>query len=1083
MKAALLAVFVFATAGIIFHFASSGPASPASSLETSGLFPAAHPAPSSSSLSLPLFFEPNQGQTDRRVRFLAHGAGYGLFLTSREAVLSLQHTAKGQPATTHAIVMHLDGARAATIRGAQLLPGKSNYFIGNDPSKWRQNIPQFGRVEYQGVYPGVDLVYYGHQQQLEYDFRVAPGADASQIAVSFEGASTRIESGDLVLATSAGDVRFHAPHIYQPGSNAEITGSFRQIADNKVGFSVGPYDHSRELVIDPALNFSSYLGGSGTESLTQVAVDISELIYVAGSTTSNNFPVTSTADQGTLTGNPNIFIAKIDPTAPAILYATYLGGTGADSLAGIAIDPNNSVPNIYVAGTTTSADFPTTTNAFLQSATGTHGFLAKLNPAATTQLQYSTYLAGNGTDTVSGLAVDGLQNAYVTGVTNSTNPASNGFPANTIGYQTVSASPGNDQFFASMLATSGSNLGPQSMIYSTFFGGSTPAAASVTGGGIAVDPVGANGSVNMYFTGSTNMQNFPLYNAYQGCLNNAPLVDSACSPTTNMDAILVKINPSPTQPQAPPVFSTYMGGTQNDAGIGVAVDTSSNIYVTGSTNSPTSGTVDWNCVAPCIVGPYAYLGGGNNNAFIAKVGNQTQANSIFPLNYFTFLGGSGAARSSASSPDTGQSIQVDSIGTAHVAGTTASSNLPVVNPIQPTKTSSYNGGVYGGGASDAFVALVSTTTINTGNYITYLGGSGTDQGTGIALDLNNTAYVVGTTTSTNFPTYNPLSGQGTLNGTQNAFVTKIGSSSKITVAAGTGSPSPNPVPAGTQVTFTFNLTNTGPDPATNVNFQADVPTTGISSFPTATVSSGGGTCNQAENGVIICNLGTLAVNAVATVNVYVTPAIPVNPLNPQVSVTGAASANGSAYGQAVGQQDTITDFAITGTPSSQYVTNGDLASFAIALTPGPLGYNASITMSETTSPTIITNPAPTFSVNPVVLSGTSQGTTVLNIQTVARPITTGSLLHRTSFYATWLPIGGLSLIGLGIGAGRKRRRLLVGSLLVLLAGLILMLPSCSGGSTPVTQQGGTAAGTYIITVVGSSGTTASHNAILTLIVR
>ncbi len=261
MQAAFLAVAVLATAGAAFYFGLGVHGAKASGPASTGQSSAASPL-RSKSLSLPLFFEPNQGQTAPQVKFLARGSGYGLFLTSDEAVLTLQPSgvshqplgSRSQGATSSVIRMRLDGANAsARVSGASPLPGKSNYFIGNNPSKWRQNIPQFARVEYQAVYPGVDLVYYGNQGQLEYDFRVAPGADPKQIALTFNGAATRLDAGDLVLSTDAGDIRFHAPRIYQPDSagsgngsvNAEktVAGSFRQLSDNKICFIIFYYVH------------------------------------------------------------------------------------------------------------------------------------------------------------------------------------------------------------------------------------------------------------------------------------------------------------------------------------------------------------------------------------------------------------------------------------------------------------------------------------------------------------------------------------------------------------------------------------------------------------------------------------------------------------------------------------------------------------------------------------------------------------------------------------------------------------------------------------------------------------------------
>src|SRR5208282_5938152 len=410
MKVALMAVAVLAVAGVLFYFGTAAHAAkakgPGSAEQRSAerasadqrsaerIF-APHQAISSHPVTLPLFFEPNQGQVAAPVKFLAHGAGYGLFLTADEAVLDLRHAVKGQLSSGSVVRMRLEGANcSASVSGVSPLPGKSSYFIGNDPSKWRRDIPQFARVQYQAVYPGVDLVYYGNQGQLEYDFRVAPAADPNQIAFSFQGASARIvngDSGDLVLSTANGEVRFHAPRVYQPAAsqfaagsasgNAEkaVAGAFRQLAGNKIGFTIGDYDHSRELVIDPSLTYSTYLGGSNTESLVRVAVDSSLNIYLAGSTNSTDFPLFP-LDNSSLTGTQNIFISKINPAnaatnTPELVYSIYLGGSGTDGLAGIAVDANN---NIYVAGSTNSADFPTTSNAFQQTPPqpGTHGFLS-----------------------------------------------------------------------------------------------------------------------------------------------------------------------------------------------------------------------------------------------------------------------------------------------------------------------------------------------------------------------------------------------------------------------------------------------------------------------------------------------------------------------------------------------------------------------------------------------------------------------------------------------------------------------------------------------------------------------------------
>ena len=469
-------------------------------------------------------------------------------------------------------------------RVLRLCRGRAANFIGSDPSKWHHDIPQFARVQYQAVYPGVDLVYYGTEGQLEYDFRVASGADPSQIALNFTGASARIDAdaGDLVLSTANGDVRFNAPIMYQQDGNnrQSIAGSFRQLAHNKIGFTIGNYDHSRELVIDPVLTYSTYLGGGG-ESLVKVAINSNDWIYVAGSTTSANFPLPPSPPAPApwqpqlVPGAQNLFIAVINtnpnPQYPEqLVYATYLGGSVSDNLAGVAVD---STANIYVAGWTTSPDFPTTSNAFQTAATvagnngfpGTHGFVSALSLGLNSDytLTYSTYLAGNGADTVTGLAIDNscntqqsgqaACNAYVTGVTTSTNGPGNGFPANANGYQTQSNSIGNLQFFASKIYPA--NSGNQSMLYSTYFGGGNFGATDMaTGGGIAVDPSGTN--VNMYITGATNMlavagnggAAFPILNAEQSCLNQANQTSSCTNSPTATDASRRALTPPDQSP-------------------------------------------------------------------------------------------------------------------------------------------------------------------------------------------------------------------------------------------------------------------------------------------------------------------------------------------------------------------------------------------------------------------------------------------------------------------------------------------------------------------------------------------------------
>jgi len=405
--------------------------------------------------------------------------------------------------------------------------------------------------------------------------------------------------------------------------------------------------------------------------------------------------------------------------------------------------------------------------------------------------------------------------------------------------------------------------------------------------------------------------------------------------------------------------------------------------------------------------------------------------------------------------------------------------------------------VYGGGASDAFVVSIATTLSGegAGDYSTYLGGSGTDQGTGIALamDGSGATYVGGATVSANFPF--PTSGttptpfQGQLNGSlPNAFVSKIGAVSQLTVTNPTTSPSPNPVAAGTQVVFTFNINNTGPDNATGVNFIAlGLPPTGLAQTPTATTSSGSCYPAQGQATTIPCYIPTLAAGAMATVEVDATPSATITPILSQLTLTGSANANNSGVTveSSPAQYVNIVDFTIKATNYTPSIIAGQTATIQVQFCPSNpnLGYSGTVTPSQTTSPSMVTATTPTFTPTTVPLSGSGCGTTALTVATVARPVTTGSLFRRGSFYAAWLPIGGLSLVGLGIGAGRKRRRWLVGAVLCLIAGAILLQLGCGSSSNSTTTPGGTAAGTYTITITGSGGSGASHNWPVSLVVR
>jgi hypothetical protein len=435
---------------------------------------------------LPLAFEANVGQADSDVRYLAHGPGYNLALTDTGAVLALTH---GD--LQDVLRLQLVGANATpTVVGLGAQAGHANYLLGNDPTQWQTDVALYDRVAYEQVYPGVDLVFYGNDQdQLEYDLDVKPGTDPNAIALQFNGASSMMvdSAGDLVLHMTGGDVVEHAPVLYQEvgGVRQPVTGAYELDGDGTVRLRVGAYDASQALVIDPTLVYSSYLGGSAVDVGEAVAVDASGNVYLTGYTASTDFPTVS-AFQASNHGGPDAFVVKLN-AAGALVYATYLGGSGNDEGYGIAVDGNGSA---YITGYTDSTNFPTANAYQATNHGGTDAFVVKLN-AAGNGLAYSTYLGGSSYDVGYGIAVDSSGNAYVTG------QAYPGFP-------TVSPLQGtiggfNDAFVTKMNATGG-------VVYSTFLGGSN----SDVGLGIALD-----GSNNVYVTGYTQSTNFPTHNAIQ----------------------------------------------------------------------------------------------------------------------------------------------------------------------------------------------------------------------------------------------------------------------------------------------------------------------------------------------------------------------------------------------------------------------------------------------------------------------------------------------------------------------------------------------------------------------------------------
>jgi hypothetical protein len=652
-----------------------------------------------------LSFEANHGQTDRSVNFLARGSGYTLFLKPTEAVCVLQSAALR--------LQLVDSDARAKAEGLDQLRGTVNYFVGNDPAFWRADLPIYSRVRYREVYPGIDVVYYGNQRQLEYDFIVAPGRDPRAVKLRFAGADKVAinAGGDLLLKIGKTTMRQPRPVIYQEvsGTRRTIKGSYAVTDDGQVRFAIGEYDTELPLVIDPTLVYSSYLGGGGTDEARDITVDSVGNTYLCGNTSSVNFPAAN-AFQGTFGGGNffgarDVFVTKINAAGDGLIYSTYLGGGGDDKCSRLAVD---SAGNAYISGETTSLNFPTA-NAFQ----GTYGggasdaFVTKLN-AAGSGLFYSTYLGGSVFDAAGSIAVDSTGNAYVTGRTTSAN-----FPvANAL--QSTFSGGSNADAFVTKFSTNGLSL-----VYSTYLGGNGGVGFDA-GLGIAVDSIGS-----AYVTGETSSTNFPLVNPIQNTFGGG---------FPDGDAFVTKINAAGTAV----VYSTYLGGSDNDVALDIAVDSAGNSYVTGGTASTNFPTVN----------PFQSLYGGNGDAFVTKINAVGSA-----LTFSSYLGGA--------NNDTGNAIAVDSAAHAYVAGGTVSANFPLANPTQ---------GTYGGGTADAFLTkfnVAGTALI----YSTYIGGSNSDSANGLAVDVASNAYVAGITSSTNFPTLNPF--QGTKAAVEDAFITKV----------------------------------------------------------------------------------------------------------------------------------------------------------------------------------------------------------------------------------------------------------------------------------------------------------------------
>jgi len=694
---------------------------------------------------LPLTFEGNRGQIDPQVRFVSRGPGYTAFLTSEGMVLSLRaqqvvanrraNAVPASPAKRTTLQFRLVGAaRNPAAVGEVPQVGRVNYFIGNNPAKWQRNVPTFAQVRYKNVYPGIDLLYHGNRRQLEYDFALAPGADPARIQFEISGAS-RIHidgNGALVLTTGNGEIHFQTPIVYQEwnGQRVAVNGGYVVNDPTHVSFRVAQYDPNKALVIDPVLVYSTYLGGSGNDMPSGIAVDAAGNVYVAGSTDSTDFPLTTL---GSLpAGNDHVFVAKLDATGSNLLYADYLGGNGQDYGYAVALDAAN---NVYVAGSTASSNFPMV-NPYQATFPGSfNAFLTKISPDGSS-LSYSTYFGGNGEDIPSSVGVDAAGEMIIAGYTSSTNlPVANAYQS------TVSPNQGGnygDYGFLTKFSPDGSSL-----VFSTYFAGDSNVPLNCGGtpcwpqpnstiAGMALDAAG-----NAYLAGTTNTYNFPVTQGAYLTTNTAPAYGSV--------GFVSKFSGSGSLQYSTYFYEASGLLTNNTA---IAVDGSGSAYVTGVAFS--DGTFPITSTSICDPGVY---GSGCGYAFVTKfdTGGAT-------LLYSTFLGPNNNASPWA--------IVLDGHNNAYVLASTGSGAFGAVNGIEN----------YGGG-NDALLVEIDAAA-STQLFATYLGGSADEQPApaGMAMDASGNLYLTGMTDSSDL-LVTPSAFQSVWGGNNDAFIIKIGPAS------------------------------------------------------------------------------------------------------------------------------------------------------------------------------------------------------------------------------------------------------------------------------------------------------------------
>ncbi len=1067
--------------------------------------------------NLPLYFEPNRGQFSRGVSFAARLPQYQLALSPAGLMLALPSKAK----TARIVRLNFVGAnRNAQMRGRKPLPGRVNYFLGRDPKDWHAGIPTYAQVEMRRIYPGIDLVYYGRRRRLEYDFRLAAGADPRQIAFRLGGGpSARLSldpRGDLQIATAAGELRFRKPVIYQRTGRRRrmVPGGYRLLSRNRVGFRLGRYDRQRPLVIDPVLVFSTYLGGSGQDEASAIAVDAAGNAYIAGYTNSTDFPTTSGAFLNTCSSCSSAydsflaFVAKLSADGTQLIYATYLGSNSNPALtvaSGIAV---NAAGDAYIAGSTSDANFPVTTGA-LESTLACQceaGFATELNPTGSA-LVYSTFVGGAGGNqpasnlrsNAHAITLDSAGDAYITG--NTSNPS---FPVTAGAFQTTNPSPGQDSGFLTKLNPAGTGA-----VFSTYIGGS---------GLDFLNAIALDSSGNVYVAGSSTSLDFPATaGAYQtGSYGNT--------------GVIAKFTPGGTL-----VFASYLSGTRGGGISALAVDGSGAAYVTGIAAGALSSSAVNAQYAPFIAKlhpagcallaadypPLSNAGIYDAGTGIAVdpagdiffAGNATEGNmeskyagihALQPamsdnpdfigeydpsgqeLKFFTPLGGS-------YSVDEIHGIALGPQGDLYVTGRTSAFDFPLAPanafqsdpPMDSTGAATFVARINPGPASGVFLTRHTLTWPTLPMYDNEALAIGLENNQATALNISSLT-LGGSDDFTlvdmsKFPNPPPACSGSIAPGTGcavflNFSPTSLGPIQGTLTIADDGAGSPRTIALNGAGEQDFSLQTSGPAlsimPGQTAQFwiSAKMPP-GAPNNLTITLA-----CSNLAPATCSFNPTTITTNSGSSTTLTVGN-VPAGGVKFQV--TGTSGTQSST----VPLEVDIEDFTMTGNPTSASISPGQTASYTLNIT-ALNGLTGDVNMSCTGAPS-----EAVCSVNPSPVSLTAGNSTVsatVNITTTA-PTGLAPWGKPQPPPRKWPSPRMLAwCLGFGLAlwlALRRRKALAVAGLTLSLVWLL----SCGGGSPSGGGGGGyhdpgTPAGTYTLTLTGVIGS-ASHSVQLTLVVN